>query len=161
MALPVNWSYNLVGVWDGDPTGTQILLASGLTASGTIPSNGTDGITTPHTLSIPTPQTTQGITIYAPGCGVVALKAGHGTPIYRTYQNSIVPGITPSVHVVIPGVTQTVKGSAVQASTGLGVDSSGNLKVNITGPLYTDVNNNLNLLTATGPLYINSSNELV
>jgi large repetitive protein len=104
--LPGDFAYELVGVWDTDPTQTQIILTGWQTASGLVPS-GPDTIRTPHSVALETPSTPQWVTIYARSMSMQAVgkgRMGTGNGAIITNRNTIVPGVTPSARVRI-GVT--------------------------------------------------------
>jgi hypothetical protein len=125
---PYGLSYELVEVWDSDPSKTEIICTGIFTLDGLVPA-GPDGYSTPHTLLIDTPTTSMGFTLYA---RTVVVENRHAPDLRGTVdntrdsviykRNTIVPSVTPHVHVIIgtTGGTVDLK-AALHSSIGGGL----------------------------------------
>lgn len=126
---PANWACEVVIVWDNDPapdpnagkniaTGTfgvdEINLAAGILPAGQ------DGIAAAHTLALDTPTSLIGLTVYVRSLKrLVQTTARSGTPVTRErlLRNTIVPGVTPSAHIVLGATDGTVDIGAALANS--------------------------------------------
>ena len=136
--VPRGYVFSIIGVWDNDPQANLITFAGPLTAAdlgqtGLVALSSPDAVTVPHSFLIDTPKAVMGLTLFvlsgmaiSPGSSGRSTNpttslatrppaAGVNTTTYRW--NSIVPGVTPSVHIEVGTTAGTVDlGSALAGS---------------------------------------------
>ena len=130
-SLPHDFAFAVIGVWDNDPTAAQMIFGAPMSAVGAdnmVPLAVQDSVTVPHSFLLDTPTTVRGLTLFAVSLRLISPRAPTTTAYVAgktprpggkaTEQwNTIVPGVTPSVHIEVGTTAGTTDfGSALTGS---------------------------------------------